>query len=104
MTFVKHDTGKPRTDLLPVEALDELAKVLAYGAKKYSDENWRQGAAWTRYYGAALRHLFAWKRCEDVDPETGLSHLTHAACSLLFLITSQQLGLGTDDRWKPEAK
>lgn len=104
MTFVKHDSGKNRVDLLPPEALEEIGLVLAFGARKYADENWREGADWSRYYGAALRHLFAWKRGEDVDPETGLSHLAHASCCLMFLITSQQLELGTDDRWQRGGK
>ena len=104
MAFVKNDNGKNRLDLLPVEALLEIGKVLTFGAQKYSDENWRQGCAWSRYYAAAQRHLYAWKYGDDLDEDSGLSHLAHANCCILFLLTSSLLGLGTDDRWrKPKA-
>ena len=95
---VKHDGGKPRMDLLPPEALREIADVLALGAQKYDAHNWRKGFAYSRLIAAALRHLFAWVGGENKDPESGKSHLAHAACCLMFLITFEQTRTGTDDR------
>lgn len=95
---VKHDGGKPRMDLLPPEALREIAAVLAMGAEKYDAHNWRRGFAYSRLIAAALRHLFAWVGGENKDPESGKSHLAHAACCLMFLITFEQTRTGTDDR------
>ena len=40
----------------------------------------------TRYYDAAMRHLDAWHRGEVNDEESGLPHLAHAACCLLFVM------------------
>jgi hypothetical protein len=97
----KQDAGKPSMELLPAEAMTEVAKVLEYGARKYAPNNWRKGLSWGRLSGAALRHLFAWIGGEDNDKETRLSHLAHAACCVLFLLASQKSGHGTDDRWKP---
>jgi hypothetical protein len=91
--------GKPRLDLLPTVALEQIGAVLTFGASKYGDNNWRRGARWGRYYAALLRHLYAWWRGEDCDPETGLSHLAHAACCLLFLMEYQRNDWGTDDRF-----
>lgn len=99
---VKHDQGKVPLHLLPTEALREVAKVLAFGAQKYDPWNWKKGMDWSRLHGAALRHLFAWAEGEEGDPETGLSHLAHAACCVLFLLTYEVLDLGTDDRWRKE--
>ena len=96
--FVKHDAEKVRAGLLPAEALLEIAKVLTFGAKKYSAHNWRKGTQWSRYYDATLRHLLAWSAREKADPETGLSHLAHAGCCILFLLTHELLELGEDDR------
>lgn len=96
--FVKHDTTKARYDLLPPEFLEETAKVLTFGAQKYSAHNWAQGASWSRYFSAMMRHMWAWWKGEDNDPETGFSHLAHAACCLSFLIAYQLRDLGEDDR------
>ena len=97
---LKFDIGKVPLELLPVEALIEIAKVMAFGAEKYGRHNWRKGMAWSRLVGAILRHLFAWMLGEDKDPESGLSHLAHAGCDLLFLLTYELKELGTDDRFQ----
>jgi hypothetical protein len=98
LEFVKADDDKPRYDLLPPEMLEETAQVLTFGAQKYSAHNWAKGASWSRYFSAMMRHMWAWWRGEDNDPETGYSHLAHAACCLGFLMAYQRRGLGTDDR------
>lgn len=99
-TGVKFDAGKPPLALLSGAALTEVAKVLEFGAKKYAAHNWKGGFAWTRLASAALRHLFAWIGGEDKDPETGLSHLGHAICCLMFLLDFEVNHLGQDDRYK----
>ena len=98
----KNDQAKPRPELLPFAALDEVSKVLAFGAQKYAPHNWRfgNGLAWSRLLGGALRHLFAWGRGENLDHETGFNHLAHAVCCLLFLLTYTIEGGGNDDRWE----
>jgi hypothetical protein len=95
---LKFDSDKPRLDLLPTYPLEEIAKVLAAGAVKYSEWNWTNGFKWSRLSGAALRHLFAHMRGEDKDPETGLSHLAHAGCCILFLIWHERHRKDLDDR------
>jgi len=99
--FVKHDQGKPRTDLLPPRALLVVAMVLDYGAKKYAPGNWRKAKTRGRYVAAALRHLFSWMTGETHDPESGLPHLGHAVCSLLFVLEMESAGWGEDDRLAP---
>lgn len=90
---------KTRFDLVPFAAVGEIAAVLAYGADKYGAHNWSRGTAWSRYFAALCRHLFAWWRGEDCDPESGHSHLAHAGCCLLFLLEYQRHGWGDDDRF-----
>lgn len=98
--FVKHDDGKPCFHLLATlsDALDEVHKVLECGAVKYSANNWARGTNWLRYWNAAMRHLWSWVRGENVDPETGLSHIAHAACCLLFILAYECRKIGEDDR------
>lgn len=99
-TPVKHDQEKIRYDLFPPEAYDQVCKVLTFGAKKYAAHNWTKGFQWSRLLGAALRHIFSWARGEDKDPETGLSHLAHAVCCLIFLIWHERYKPELDDRFK----
>ena len=69
--------------------METTTQVLAYGAKKYAGHNWRKGMKWSYLIAAALRHLYAIKWGEDLDPETGLSHYGHFGCCLAFLIEYQ---------------
>ena len=84
---VKFDGGKTRWDLMPWSEAEEIAKVLTFGADKYSADNWKSVAdPEGRYFAAAMRHLVAWEKGERIDPESGFSHLAHAACCLMFLM------------------
>jgi hypothetical protein len=86
----KYDSGKPRYDLIPSQALEEIVKALTFGASKYEDDNWHKVEPWDkRYYGALIRHLNQWKRQEGADPESGLNHLAHAGACLLFLLANE---------------
>lgn len=87
-----------RFDLLPFDALEEIARVYGIGAAKYSDDNWLKGYRWRLSLGALLRHVARWSLGEDRDRETGCHHLAHAAWHCLALITFQARALGTDDR------
>lgn len=101
---VKYDGEKVRWDLLPGDALEEIAKVLTVGAKKYGDRNWELGMNWSRPFAAMMRHGWAWFRGEDYDQETGLLHIAQAACNAIFLLTYVIRDQGTDDRpisWWP---
>lgn len=99
-TGVKHDDGKIRYELLPPELLEEVSKVLTFGAKKYSSRNWELGIEWSRVYGALQRHLWTWwdGNKDDLDDETKYSHLAHAACCIAFLLTFEKRKIGDDDR------
>ena len=96
---IKFDQGKPRMDLIDPTAMNELAKVLTFGAQKYAAHNWRKGLHKSRLLGAALRHLFAYLGGEDKDPETGLSHAAHAMCCCMFILGLEHR-TDLDDRHK----
>lgn len=83
----KYDNGKLEYGLLPPSALEDIVKVLTFGAKKYDRDNWRYVEdASRRYFDAAQRHLWQWKRGEAADEESGESHLAHALCCIMFLL------------------
>jgi len=98
---VKYDNDKLEWSLIPMlECLEGVVRVLMYGAKKYTRDNWKAGMPWTRVSDAAKRHLFAWDALEDLDAETSLNHIDHALCELLFLRYYIRKGVGEDDRFK----
>ncbi len=84
---VKFDAGKLDWSLVPFDALEGMVQVLEFGAKKYARNNWQNngGLSHTRVLNSLMRHLFAYAGGEDKDPETSLSHISHAMCNLMFL-------------------
>jgi hypothetical protein len=88
-TALKFDSGKLDWSLLPWDTLEEIIKVLQFGAGKYSPWNWAEGDGfkYNRLFNSSMRHFIAWFwRREDKDPETGLSHIAHLGCNVLFLL------------------
>ena len=82
----KDDQEKNRLDLIEPEFIEGVGKVLTFGADKYEPNNWQKvDDAENRYYAAAMRHLMAWRKGEKTDPESGISHLYHVACNIMFL-------------------
>lgn len=86
---IKNDfaDGKLRWSLLPLDGVEDIVKILEFGAKKYGVDNWKYLENGNeRYFDALIRHLVAWKKGETVDSESGLNHLAHAGCNILFLL------------------
>jgi hypothetical protein len=88
-----------RYDLIPFTAMEELARVYGKGAQKYDDFNWLKGYSWGLSIGAMLRHISAFARGEDKDPDDGLHHLAHAAWHCFTLMVFQAEKRGTDTRF-----
>ena len=104
---LKFDDGKTPLHLLDAEYLEGVARVLEFGARKYAADNWRKGVQYTRLFSAIQRHLLSFSKGEEVDPETGFSHLLHASCGLMFLYHMQLHRRDLNDMWwaaKPEPK
>ena len=91
----KFDGGKLQYGLLPVLALEQVVKVLTYGAEKYEPDNWRRVPdSHRRYFDAAQRHIWDYKAGEMVDPESGVNHLAHAICCLMFMLDKDEQQFG----------
>lgn len=83
---VKADKSKPRFGLIPPHMLEEVARVLTFGAEKYAKDNWKYVEdGRERYLDALLRHALAYNKGEVEDPESGMHHLAHAICCALFI-------------------
>ena len=108
----KYDNDKVRMELVPMSVVENIARVLTYGATKYSDNSWQNlDNFWNRYKGALLRHLAAIDKGELIDQESGLPHIDHVLCNAMFLswgyhngkgITIEQKDLDTSNQQQDE--
>lgn len=90
-TGLKYDEGKARFDLIEPEFEEDVALILTMGANKYAPNSWQNVEdGVNRYYAALRRHINAWRKGEKTDPESGMSHLAHAACNIMFLMHAER--------------
>lgn len=91
-------------DKLPLRVLEEDAWVHAGGAKKYGERNWRQDRILaSTYEGAIMRHFIAWACGENLDPESGRSHLSHIRACCAVVLDAQMSDTLIDDRDRSES-
>jgi hypothetical protein len=85
---------------VPLNVLAELGAAMTEGALKYGRHNWRgAGVRASIYLDAQVgRHLFDWWEGEDVDPDSGINHITKAIAGLVVLRDSMMRGNWVDDR------
>jgi hypothetical protein len=96
----RFNVGKPDFSLIPLCVLEDEARVWEHGAKKYSANNWMKGQKWSVPLASLLRHLAAWQSGEDLDPESGISHLAHISCNVRMLTLYSKNYVEGDDRPK----
>jgi len=106
-----HDSGKDTNpkDIIgmkkaPISTLScpvlfEMGLGMLEGARKYGRHNYRAlGVSATVYYDATIGHLMDWFEGEDIDADSGLSHITKALTALHVLRDSMLMGNWIDDR------
>jgi hypothetical protein len=100
----KHfDDGKPELQyLLEMDGLEEVAACGTHGQRKYGDRyNFKKGMNWMKLLGSCSRHLRAFIKGEEIDPESGRSHLAHLIYDALMLLdyTKNKEHRSFDDRY-----
>lgn len=95
---LRYNDGKIKWSYIHWPSIEELAKVLDYGATKYTKNNWMKGFPITSLSDSLLRHVFAFMSGEDTDPESGESHLGHMMCNLMFMNYVMKFKPEFDDR------
>lgn len=94
--FLKFDGDKLRYDLVPPSAIEAMAAVLTFGARKYKPNNWKNCQEPERYLAAMMRHVEAFRKGEELDKDSGLPHLAHALTNIAFML---ELGY-VPEEWK----
>lgn len=79
-------------------AIEGIARIMAFGDKKYGRLNWQLGMSHTEVADSLLRHLTSWMSGEDLDPESGELHLDHVAINAMFLSYFTRYRREFDDR------
>lgn len=82
---VRENEGKLRWSLVDFESLEVMVRVLEFGEKKYSRDNWKHGLKTTEIIESLLRHVFAVLRGEYIDTESGLPHTGHILSNAMYL-------------------
>lgn len=95
---LRFNEGKLRYDLLHPIAQQGIVKVLTKGAEKYEPHNWEKGMEWSKVIASMKRHIAAFERGEDYDPETGELHVDHIQCNAHFLSAYYKIAPQYDDR------
>lgn len=88
-SFKKNDQGKLQWSLMPFEQLEDVVRVLMYGAEKYERDNWKKCDDINRYKDSLMRHVTAYIEGNKFDNGPGgdnLHHLAHAICNCLFIL------------------
>lgn len=92
-------TRKAPLSTVPMGVVVEMGVGMLEGAAKYGRHNYRcAGVRSSVYFDALMRHMIAWWEGEDIDQDSGLSHVTKALCTLAVLRDAQMQGMATDDR------
>lgn len=85
---------------VPLNVMAEIGVGMLEGALKgYRRHNYRvAGVRASVYFDALMRHMFAWWEGEDIDPDSGLSHIVKALTTLVVLRDAMHNKVWTDDR------
>lgn len=98
---LRDNRGKDRWDLLPMDAIEQVVKVLTRGAEKYAERNWERGMKWSKCQASLMRHVAKATQGEVFDEESGLPHTAHIATNALFWLSYQLRGLDKFDDIEP---
>ena len=101
---LRYNEDKLQWGLVDFDALESMVRVLEHGAEKYDAWNWKKGLPYVSVTESMLRHIYAFLRGEDIDPESGLPHTGHIMCNAMFLDYYAQHCKDMDDRFIDEKK
>lgn len=98
----RYNEGKLKWSLVSWSALKPMVKVLMFGAKKYTPNNWKKGVSWIETCESLQRHLNAFIEGEDNDKESKIEHVGHILCNAMFLSYVFLFRKDLDDRYKDD--
>lgn len=100
MSAAKDLTNKPDLSLVSYHFKCAIARVMMLGEKKYGRWNYRKGHEVHLILAAIERHLGKFAEGEDLDDESGESHLAHIAADCMMIVDQMREGTWKDTRYK----
>jgi hypothetical protein len=100
-TNPKQTVGNKKVPMsvLSMQVLGEMAVGMYEGDRKYGRHNYRvSGVLASTYFDACLRHLMDWWEGQDIDPLSGLNHITKLMTSAHVLRDAMMQEMWVDDR------
>lgn len=97
---LRFNKGKLKWSLVEFDSLEDMVRVLEFGAEKYDAHNWKKGLKTTEIIDSLLRHVYSLLQGEDVDKESNLPHTGHILCNAMFLSYMLKHKKELDDRYK----
>lgn len=97
---LRYNSDKRKWALVDFDSLEDMVKVLEFGAKKYAEHNWKKGLKTHEIFESMMRHMVAYMNGEDNDSESGLPHTGHIMCNAMFLSYMHKYKPDFDTRYK----
>ncbi len=97
---LRYNQSKLNWSLVDFPSFDDMVRVLEFGSRKYTADNWKHGLLVREICESLLRHTFAFLAGEDDDPESGLPHIGHLQCNAMFLAYTMKYRKDLDNRLK----
>lgn len=95
---VRHNTGKVQLREIDPSFVLGLGQVLTASRERYDEGNWMKETKLSTPYESCMRHLMKFWNGDELDDDTKLDHLLHAATNIMFLYYHKSSGKGIDDR------
>lgn len=83
---LRYNANKLRWSLVDFESIEEMVKVLEFGATKYTPGNWKKGLNREEVLESLQRHLIQLFSGQEVDEESQSHHMGHILCNAMFYL------------------
>jgi hypothetical protein len=97
----RKNSDKLRWDLLDYHSIEELLRVLEFGAEKYAPNNWKKGLHREELLESAMRHLVLMFQGKEVDSDSARPHAAHVMCNMMFYLYMLRYNKFAKDRVNP---
>lgn len=101
MAAERHNQNKLRWNLVDFKSVEEMLKVLEFGAVRYAPDNWKKGLNKEEILESTQRHLVELFNNNTIDDDSKLHHMGHIMCNAMFYLFHERNGTFVKERNNP---